>query len=67
MLHELFRFDRITLCMAILVGLVGASVVRYSVNYMPGDPRRTQYLQRMVATIACVTVIIFASCQLSRV
>jgi NAD(P)H-quinone oxidoreductase subunit 5 len=61
MLHELLRFDRITLCMAILVGLVGASVVRYSVNYMAGDPRRTQYLQRMVGTIACVTVIIFAN------
>lgn len=61
MWQELFRVDAITVAMAVLVAVVGVTVLRFSATYMAGDPRRREYLQRMSITIACVAIIVFAN------
>ena len=61
MWQGLFRVDAVTIAMALLVAVVGVSVMRFSATYMTGDPRRREYLQRMALTIGFVAVIVFAN------
>ena len=57
----LLRSDTVGVAMAALVAFIGWIVVRYSQQYLAGDPDQHRYLRRMLATLACVAVVVVAN------
>lgn len=52
--------DALSLGMAALVAFVGAVVIRYSRNYLDGDPHQGVFLQRLCLTVAAVLTMALA-------
>lgn len=52
--------DALSAAMFVLVAFVGAVVIRYSRNYLDGDPNHGVFIQRLAATIACVQTLVIA-------
>jgi NAD(P)H-quinone oxidoreductase subunit 5 len=50
--------DRLSATMFVLVSFIGLIVVSYSRNYLDGDPRHGQFLQRLSLTLASVLFLI---------
>jgi NAD(P)H-quinone oxidoreductase subunit 5 len=52
--------DGLSATMVVLVSFVGAVVVRYSRNYLDGDPRHGPFLRRLCFTLAAVLLLILS-------
>ncbi len=52
--------DRLAGIMLVLVAFVGATVIRYSRNYLDGDPNHGVFIQRLCITIAAVMGVVIA-------
>ncbi len=52
--------DPLTVAMFALVSFVGATVLRYSQNYVDGDANHGIFIQRLCATIAAVQILVIA-------
>ncbi len=52
--------DALSVGMLMLVSFVGATVLRYSRNYLDGDPNHGVFIQRLCLTIASVQVLVIA-------
>lgn len=52
--------DAVSATMFALVSFVGAAVVRFSRNYLDGDPRQGRFLRQLCFTIAAVQALIIA-------
>lgn len=52
--------DALSAGMLLLVSFVGASVIRYSRNYLEGDPRQGSFIRRLSLAIAAVQVLVIA-------
>ncbi len=52
--------DAVSATMLALVSFVGAAVVRYSRNYLDGDPNQGRFLRQLCFTIAAVQAVIIA-------
>ena len=50
--------DRLSAILLVLVAFIGMVVVRYSVNYMDGDPRQRSFIRRLCLTLASVLLLI---------
>jgi NAD(P)H-quinone oxidoreductase subunit 5 len=59
--NALVRIDTVTVAMAVLIALVGWVVVRFSNEYLAGDPRQATYRRRLFATLAAVSVVVVAN------
>lgn len=53
-----FYLDRLSATMFALVSFIGSVVVSYSRNYLDGDPRHGQFLQRLSLTLGSVLFLI---------
>lgn len=51
-------FDSIAAIMTLLVAFLGAVVLRYSVNYLAGNPRQGQFCKWLAVTIGTVLILI---------
>jgi NAD(P)H-quinone oxidoreductase subunit 5 len=58
---DFVRLDSVTVVMLVLVALVGWVVVRFSGNYLAGDPHEVRYARLMLATLASVSVVVVAN------
>ena len=54
------RLDAVSAIMGLLVSFIGWVVVRYSVNYMDGEPRQRHYTIWLSITLAAVLLIIWS-------
>lgn len=54
------RLDPLSTIMLGMIALLGAVIVRYSITYLDGDPRRRAFLARLGITIASVEVLVLA-------
>jgi len=55
-----FRLDTISLSILLLVTFVGFIVVRFSRNYLDGDPRQDIFFARLCITLTATTVLALA-------
>ncbi len=55
-----FRLDAISLSILVLVTAVGFVVIRFSRNYLDGDPRQTVFFSRLAATLATTVILALA-------
>jgi NAD(P)H-quinone oxidoreductase subunit 5 len=53
-------FDTLSAVMLLLVAFLGAVVMRYSVNYLAGDPRQGRFTKWLAVTIGSVLMLIIA-------
>ena len=53
-----FMFDALSVVMYALVAFVGLIVVRYSRNYLDGDPGQTRFVRQLCLTIAAVQILV---------
>jgi NAD(P)H-quinone oxidoreductase subunit 5 len=53
-----FHLDRLTAIMFLLVAFVGAVVIRYSRNYLDGDPEHARFTTWLCLTLAAVLLLI---------
>lgn len=54
------QIDALSAVMFVLVAFVGATVIRFSRNYLDGDPNQGVFLQRLAATVAAVLTLVIA-------
>lgn len=54
------HLDIVSAAMFVLVAFVGATVIRFSRNYLDGDPNQGVFMQRMAATVASVQLLVIA-------
>lgn len=54
------RLDPLSAVMFGLVALLGLIVIRYSANYLHGDPRHSEFLRRLVLALASVQTLVLA-------
>lgn len=54
------HFDTLSAVMLLLVAFLGAVVLRYSVNYLAGDPRQGRFTKWLAVTIGSVLLLIIA-------
>ncbi|MEM9619628.1 MAG: proton-conducting transporter membrane subunit [Pseudomonadota bacterium] len=59
-LAAFLRIDALSAIMFTLVSFVGLVVLRYSRNYLAGDPRQPIFLSRLCLTLASVTLLVTA-------
>ncbi|HVY65068.1 MAG TPA: proton-conducting transporter membrane subunit [Gammaproteobacteria bacterium] len=52
--------DGLGVTMFVLVAFVGAAVIRYSRNYLDGDPNQGVFVQRLCLTVAAVLMLVIA-------
>jgi NAD(P)H-quinone oxidoreductase subunit 5 len=52
--------DMLSTAMAALVAFVGAAVIRFSRNYLDGDPRQGRFVQNLCLTVAAVLTMALA-------
>ena len=55
-----FYLDALSVTMFALVSFVGVAVLRYSRNYLDGDPNHGAFIQRLCLTIAAVQILVIA-------
>jgi len=55
-----FRLDVISLSILLLVTFVGFVVVRFSRNYLDGDPRHDIFFARLCITLAATAILVLA-------
>lgn len=55
-----FRLDAISLSILVLVTFIGLVTVRFSRNYLDGDPRQHIFFARLLTTLAATTVLALA-------
>jgi NAD(P)H-quinone oxidoreductase subunit 5 len=55
------RADAVTCVMLLLVGTLGAIIVRYSRSYLHGDPGLVRYLRWLLVTLGSVTALVIAN------
>ncbi|MCZ8310834.1 MAG: NADH-quinone oxidoreductase subunit L [Magnetospirillum sp.] len=53
-----FAFDALSTTMFVLVGFVGLVVVRFSRNYLDGDPQHARFVRRLCLTVAAVQFLV---------
>jgi len=54
------RLDAVSMTMALMVSFVGLAVVRFSKNYLAGDPRQRRFFGWLSATLASVLMLVVA-------
>lgn len=54
------RLDPLSATMFIMIALLGLIVLRFSRNYLDGDPRKTVFLARLATTIASVELLVLS-------
>lgn len=54
------RVDALSVAMFTLVSFVGVIVLRYSIQYLDGDPRHGRFLGRLCLTLAAVQLLVVA-------
>lgn len=54
------RLDALSMMMLAMIALLGFIVVRFSLNYLDGDPRQGIFLGRLAAAIASVQLLVLA-------
>lgn len=54
------RLDALSLTMFVLVAFIGAIVVRFSANYLDGDPRQGVFTGRLCLTLAAVCLLVLS-------
>lgn len=54
------RFDLLSTAMLVLVSLIGAVSVRFSLSYLDGDARQSLFVARMLATLLAVCLLVTA-------
>ena len=52
------RLDAVSMTMALLVSFVGLAVIRFSRNYLAGDPRQTRFFSWLNATLGSVLLLV---------
>ena len=55
-----FHLDALSAVMAVLVAFVGAIVIRYSRNYLAGDPNHGRFVKWLCLTLAAVLLLILS-------
>lgn len=55
-----FRLDRLSAIMFFMVTLIGLVVIRFSSTYLQGEQHHATFMRRMIATIACVQVLVLS-------
>ncbi|MDF2159102.1 proton-conducting transporter membrane subunit [Algoriphagus sp. CAU 1675] len=54
------RIDSLSLVMLGMIALLGFIIVKFSINYLDGDPRQGAFLGRLAATIASVQLLVLS-------
>jgi NAD(P)H-quinone oxidoreductase subunit 5 len=54
------RLDSLSITMFIMIAILGLVVLRYSINYLDGEPRKNVFFARMTATIASVELLVLS-------
>ncbi|MEQ8239809.1 MAG: proton-conducting transporter membrane subunit [Cyclobacteriaceae bacterium] len=54
------RLDSLSITMLTMIALLGFIIVRFSMNYLDGDARKSVFLARMTATIASVELLVLS-------
>ncbi len=54
------RLDELSAVMLVLVAILGATVLRFSRNYLDGDPRQGAFLGGLALTVASVMVLVLS-------
>ncbi len=54
------RLDALSILMLLMIALLGFIVVRFSFNYLDGDPRQGTFIGRLAATIASVQFLVLS-------
>ncbi len=54
------RLDPLSITMLIMIALLGFVVLRFSRNYLDGDPRKNIFLARLASTIATVELLVLS-------
>ncbi|MCX2718095.1 proton-conducting transporter transmembrane domain-containing protein [Lentiprolixibacter aurantiacus] len=54
------RIDSLSMIMFSMIAILGLVVMRYSINYMDGDPRKNIFMARMAITIAGVELLVLS-------
>ena len=52
--------DAVSVTILVLVGFVGTTVIRYSRNYLDGDPNRGVFIRRLCLTVAAVELLVLS-------
>jgi len=55
-----FHLDALSAVMAVLVAFVGAIVIRFSRNYLTGDPNHGRFIKWLCLTLAAVSLLILS-------
>lgn len=55
-----FRLDAVSMTMALLVSFVGLAVIRFSKNYLAGDPHQRKFFGWLLATLASVLTLVIS-------
>ncbi len=54
------RLDSLSTTMLVMISIMGYTVVRFSKNYMDGDPRKPVFMARLATTIASVELLVLS-------
>jgi NAD(P)H-quinone oxidoreductase subunit 5 len=54
------RLDSLSLTMFTMITILGLVVLRYSINYLDGEPRKNIFFARMTVTIAAVELLVLS-------
>ncbi len=54
------RLDVLSVTMFMMISLLGFVILKFSINYLDGDPRKNVFLSRMAATIATVELLVLS-------
>lgn len=54
------RLDALTVIMLLMISLLGFIIVKFSLNYLDGDPRQGAFIGRLAATIASVQLLVLS-------
>jgi NAD(P)H-quinone oxidoreductase subunit 5 len=54
----LFRLDALSAVMMLLIAFLGAVILRFTQNYLDGDPRRPLFMARLSQALAAVAILV---------
>lgn len=54
------RLDALSVSMFVMIAILGLVILRYSINYLDGEPRKNVFFARMTATIASVELLVLS-------
>jgi len=55
-----FRIDSLSMLFFTMIALLGFIIIKYSINYLDGDPRQNIFMGRIAATIASVQLFVLS-------